>query len=66
MMISKEAKAKQCHTVISEDQHQQSPTKTSKEWQDAPMPQPCPLPDRLYLYPFQTSHILLSLHSSKA
>ena len=42
-MISKEGKASQCHSVVSEDQHQQSPMKTSKEWQGEPMPQLQPL-----------------------
>ena len=38
MMISKEAKVNQCNKVISEDQCQQSPVKTSEQWQGEPMP----------------------------
>ena len=45
--------------------HQQSPTETSKEWQGGPMPQHGPLSVGLYLSPFQTSHVLSSIHSSK-
>jgi hypothetical protein len=37
-MISKEGKANQCHSIVCEDQHQQRPMKTSKEWQGEPMP----------------------------
>ncbi|GAB1297351.1 Doublecortin domain-containing protein 2C [Apodemus speciosus] len=33
MMISKEGKVNQCHSIISEGQYQQSPRKTSKAWQ---------------------------------
>lgn len=47
------------------DQHQQRPTKTSKEWQGEPMPQHRPLSVGLYLYPFQTSHVLSSVYFSK-
>jgi hypothetical protein len=28
----------QYHSIINEDQHQQSPTKTSKDWQGEPIP----------------------------
>jgi len=31
-MISEEGKTNQCHSIFNEDQHQPSPTKTSKEW----------------------------------
>jgi hypothetical protein len=37
-MSTEEDKASQYHSVVSEDQHQQSPMKTSKEWQGEPMP----------------------------
>lgn len=37
-MIRKEGKAVQCHSIISEDQCQQSPMKTCKEWQGKPVP----------------------------
>jgi hypothetical protein len=36
MMISKEGKVSQCHSIFA-DQYQQSPRKTSKEWQGEPM-----------------------------
>ena len=36
--ISKESKANQCHSVISQDQLQQSPVMTSKECQGEPIP----------------------------
>jgi hypothetical protein len=36
-MISKEGKVNQYHSIISEDQCQQSPVKTSKEWQGKPI-----------------------------
>jgi hypothetical protein len=38
-MIMKEGKVNQCHSVVRENQHQQSPTKTSKEWQCGPISQ---------------------------
>jgi hypothetical protein len=37
MVILIEGRVNQCHSVISEDQSQQSPMKTSKEWQGEPM-----------------------------
>ena len=64
-MISKEGKANQCHTVISEDQCQQCPKKTSKDCQGEPMAQRHPLSLGLYLYPFQMSCGLSSIFSSK-
>jgi hypothetical protein len=35
--IIKESKVNQCKSIISKDQHQQSPVKISKELQDEPM-----------------------------
>lgn len=59
MMTSEEDKVNQCHSVLHEDQCQQSPVKTGKEWQDLggwvadasccsgdPEHKPLPLPDR--------------------
>jgi hypothetical protein len=40
------------HSTISEDQYQQSPTKTNKEWQGKPIPEYHPPSVRLYLVPF--------------
>jgi len=37
VVLSEEGKLDQSH--ISEDQHQQSPMKTSEEWQGKPMPE---------------------------
>jgi hypothetical protein len=34
-----EKKVNQQHSVVTENQHQQSPTETRKEWQGEPMPQ---------------------------
>jgi hypothetical protein len=65
MIISDKGKVNQCLSVIMEDQWQQSPRKTSKEWQCEPMSQNCSLSVGLSLYPFQISHILSSLCSSK-
>jgi hypothetical protein len=43
MMSSEEDKVNQGHGIISKEQHQQNPTKTSKEWQGEPTPQHGPL-----------------------
>lgn len=51
-MICEEGKVSHCHIIISEDQQQQSPMKTSKEWQGKPIPEHCPLYAGLYLIPF--------------
>jgi hypothetical protein len=52
-MIIKEGK-NQCHSIISEVQCQQSPTKTSKEWQGKPKPECHSLSVELY---FSKHHI---------
>jgi hypothetical protein len=59
-MINEEGKENQCHSVIKEDQCQQSPTKSSKERQGKPLPhseRPL-LSGGLYFYPFQASRVL--------
>jgi hypothetical protein len=48
--ISEEGKANHFHSIVSEDQHQQSLLKTSKEWQSKSMSQCHPLSVGLYLY----------------
>ena len=57
-MISKETKAKQCHSFFSKAQWWPA------EWQSEQMPQH-PLSVGLYLYPFQISHVLSSVCTSK-
>ena len=64
-IFHEEGKANQCQSIPSIDQHQQSPTKPSKEWQGELMPQHHPLSIGLDLDPFQTSCVLSSIHSSK-
>ena len=63
-IFHEEGKANQCQSIPSIDQHQQSPTKPSKEWQGELMPQHHPLSIGLDLDPFQTSCVLSSIHSS--
>lgn len=58
-------KANQCHSIIIKDQHQQRPTRTSKECQGEPMPHCHPLSVGLYDYLDQTSRALSSVCSSK-
>ena len=64
-MIIKEGKANQCLSVVNKDQHQQGPTRTSKEWHDEPMPQWHPRSIGLHLNPFQPSRVLSGLPSTK-
>lgn len=65
-IISEEGNVNQCHSIINKDQCRQSPRKSSRvAKKKKPMPQRCPLSVDLYLYPLQTSHVLLSILSSK-
>jgi hypothetical protein len=64
-MIGNEGKVNQCHSIFSKTQCRQRPKKNSQECQGEPMPRWCPLATGLYLYPFQTSCVLSSTHSSK-
>ena len=55
----KHYKTNQCKSVISEDQQDEAQ-------QGKPMPECHPLSVGLYLYPFQTSHVLSHICSGKA
>ena len=62
MMIREGDKVSQCYSIIREDQHQQSPMKTSKECQGEPMVQCHPL----FVWQHDPSScVLLSIHISK-
>ena len=63
--VTKEGKVNQCHSILSEDFPQQSPTKTSKELQGEPVQECHPLSVRLNLNSFQPSCVLSSIHSNK-
>ena len=58
--ISVEGKVNRCKSMVSEDQHQQRPTKINKEWPGEPVQEHRPLPVGLYLYSFQITCSLLS------
>ena len=58
MMISKEDKVNQCHSILDNEQHQQSPMKTSKEWQGEPMSQCCSLSVGSEIYVYSQQNIL--------
>jgi hypothetical protein len=64
--VSKEGKVNQCHSILSEDFPQQSPTKTSKELRGEPRTHlwstVCSV---IFLYPFQISCALSSTALAK-